>query len=211
MKFQFFIKSLTDFDGLQKVYSACKNNKIEEVVCTSGLLADIVDEAPRNKIIAVIDYPFGNSSFAARRADIFYCIEMGIRQIEVPINPDFILTGDLHCFGEEFNALYEEAALEKCIIKPMVDYRLLSASNHDFVGDLIYFLKEEICIDSVTINSGQLSDYFPENFEICRRFDTDKIKVTTCRELHAPDHQTILAKHAYKIRLSNISSLNMIK
>lgn len=213
MKFQYFIKSLTKFKDLEKVYKACKKNRIEEIVCTSGMLVDVVDEVPREKIIAIIDYPYGNSSYAARHADILYCIEMGIKQIEVPINPDFILSGDLYCFGEEFNKLYEEAAAEGCILKPLVDYRLISVSDdgHNYVDDLLFFLKNEIFIDSLTINSGQLLDYFSENFEVCRKFDTEKIKVTTCRELHQSDHESILSKHAYRIRLSSMSSLNLIQ
>lgn len=213
MKFQFFIKNLFKYEDLSKIYNKCKQKKIEEIVCTSGLLPDIVEEVPREDIVAIVDYPFGNSSFAARRADILYCIEMGVKKIEIPINVDFILSEDLYCFCEEFNELYEYAASKGAILKPLIDYRLLDEGepDHDYLGDIIFFLKEEICIDALTINSGHISDYFPENYEMCRVFSNNQIKVTTCRELHHDDHESVLSKHAYKIRMSSLSSLNLIK
>lgn len=212
MKFQFFIKSMCKYDDLDIIYDAC-DDKIEEIVCTPCMLIDIIDEVPIEKIIVAVDYPYGNASYAGRYADVMYCIEMGVRQVEIPINADFILNGDLNCFSKEFNLIYAEAADEGCIVKPLFDYRLISVpdNDYDYVGDIIRLLKDEIFINSVTINSGQLADYFPENLDMCKRFDKEGIKVTTCRELYQPDHEKILSEHVYRTRLSNIQSLKMIK
>jgi len=211
MKFQFFIRSLVEPRKLSTVYDALNSGTIEEIVCTSGVLGDIVDQAPRDKIIAVIDYPYGHSSFYARESDVNYCIEMGVKQIEMPINADVILTGDSLCIAEEFNSLYEDAAKHGVIIKPLIDYRLiLDNTKHNYFPDLIYFLKEQIGIDSITINSGNMSDYLEENIKICTVLQDKKIKATTFRELYSKTDIIKLRDCAYRVRFSGIRSLKLI-
>lgn len=212
MKYQFFIRSLVDTKQLSPVYDACNSGKVEEIVCTSGILGEIVDEVPRNKIIAIVDYPHGHSSFYAREGDVQYCIEMGIKQIELPINCDSILSGESLCIAEEFNSLYSDAAKKGAIIKPIIDYRLiLNNTKHNYFADLVYFLQDQISMDAITINTGYVADYLDENVKLCSELKEKGIQPTTFREIYDTDDIISLQKHAYRLRISSIRSLKLIK
>lgn len=213
MKFQFFLRGFSSLKNLDKVCKHLDNNKLSEAVCTTSILGDVVEEVDRNNVIAVIDYPYGNSSCFARKADVDYCIEMGIKNIEMPINSDLIIESNLSDITDEFNELYELCSKKKCVLKPLIDYRLLmrtSDKDEDFISNTILFLKKEIAIDSVTINSGQLSDYFSENLDMCRNLKSNGISPTTFWELHNKNHIHIMREHVYRLRFSNSQSLRLL-
>lgn len=212
MKFQFFIKDAAEYKRLDDVYDACNSGILEEIVCTSGLIGEIVDEIPRDKTIAIIDYPHGHSSFYARENDVKYCIQMGIKQIEVPIRADYIINGDSQFIADEFNHLYEFAAKKHAIIKPIIEYRfILNNTNHNYFSDLLYFLQEQVGMDALSINTGYIADYFEENLKLCADLSERKIQPTTFRELYNDSEIQKFEKHAYRVRFSSIRSLNLIK
>lgn len=214
MKYQFFIKDLRQFKQLDDIYELCIDGQVEEIVCTSGILSDVVEDIQRDKIIAIVDYPYGNSSRFARDADINYCLDMGISKIEIPLNSDTMINGDWEFLSDEFNDSYDICSASKAVLKPLIDYRLLSKvdkqDKQDYIINLLHFMQKKIGMDSITINSGQISDYFPENIDMCKYLSENNISVTTFRDIHDVKQIPTLEKYAYRVRMSSTQSLRLI-